>query len=287
MSFFNQIFHPRRGRPVLAHVRNPDGSEAIQELEIGRDVSRQDVKRHLDGERLFMIRKQAKGATISYFVTREDWESSISQLNEQTSTDVFAAPHLHTRDSEKDSELNYKPSTESIKELVASHAEIIEKLVRQTIDTQSFWYRFFKEQMALKESEVSQLEIAFFSLTTVMVAYLRYGKGEPETKTILTDEVALKVIKRSIGSRSVDIKALITTFQARYKEYYDFVIDLGEKGEDHTDLHSLWAFYQYVTDTLGERSPMLLMTSYESLMHSTLRDQIYFVKVKINDKQKI
>ena len=284
MGLFDRLIG-KQGKNVLAHVLDLNSGYTIQEWTVGKDVAADDVRRYADGGELYVIKPAKAGQKPAGFVTKEVWSSARADVTE-VDKEIQSRPHFYTGNPAKDAQYNYGISPNQSNTGGPSRKEVTDRLVTQAIGTQSVWYgRVFKRGLELEDKEINALEITFFTLSTIHIAYLHFGAGEDEEKMDLLGDVSLEVLYqsvRSVGNSEIDMETVIPTFQARFKEYYGLILELM-KSKDGPDvsLNILMSVYEHVMGR-NPNGDMVKLIGYSSLVYQTVADQIEFVKESVN-----
>lgn len=284
MGLFDRLTGKQNNR-ILAHVLDLKSGYTIQEWIIGKDIEAVNVRRYADGGALYVIKPSKAGQKPAGLVSKEVWTSAKAELNEKED-EFLSRPRFSTGDPAKDAQYNYGLSTDKSETPRLGRKEVSDRLVTQAIGTQSVWYgRVFKRGLELEDREINSLEITFFTLSTIHIAYLNFGFGGDEEKIDLLDEVSLEVLYqsfRSVRDSEIDMETVVPTFQTRFKQYYGLVSELMsfKEGPD-VSLDILLSVYRHVT-ARNPNGDMVKLIGYSPLVYQTIADQIEFVKELVN-----
>ena len=281
MGLFDRLIG-KHEKNILAHVLDLNSGYAIQEWTVGKDVAADDVRRYADGGELYVIKPAKVGQKPAGFVTKEVWKSANAEFNEKDN-EFLSRPHFYTGDPAKDLQYNYGPISSQTQTAQSNRKEIAEKLFIQAIGSQSFWHeRVFKKALDLEDAEINALELVFFTLSLLQVAYLNFGSGEDEEKMDLLAEVTVAMFYKSARSSNIDLETVIPTYQARFREYYRPTIELMRSKDDPGVLDMLLSVFRHVTGREPDGGNTVMLAFYGSRVHQTVADHVKFVKESLN-----
>lgn len=281
MGLFDRLIG-KQEKNILAHVLDLNSGYTIQEWTIGKDVAVDDVRRYADGGELYVIKPAKVGQKPAGFVTREVWKSASAEFNEKDN-EFLSRPRFYTGDPAKDLQYNYGPSSSQPQTAQSNRKEIGEKLFIQAIGSQSDWHEtVFKKALELADAEINALEITYFTLSLLQVAYLNFGSGEDEEKMDLLAEVSAGVVYQSAKSSNIDLETVIPTYHARFKEYYRPILELMRFKDDPDVLDMLLSVFRHVTDREPNGGDTVMLAFYSSRVHQTVVDHVKFVKESLN-----
>lgn len=274
-------------KTIHAHVLDPNTGYTVQEWVVGADVDTKTVRQNSEDGKIFVLAAYENGKSRFSVVSRRIWDKARGEFeridNKKLDFDSQNRPHFHTGAPDKDARLNYGEIIDS-GESQTKQEKLAKKLVNQAIGTQSVWYSsIFKKGFELDDRKISKLEITFFTLTTIQMAYLSAGKGSDEDKKDLLDEVAFEVLKRSTQATDVGMDVAVPAFQNRYREYCKLLVTvLKEKGENDASKNTLWTIYFNVTGG-NPRDQMIKLLAYSPIVYRTITDQFSFVQEQLVD----
>tara|TARA_B110000238_G_C16062082_1_gene410978 strand:+ start:351 stop:1160 length:810 start_codon:yes stop_codon:yes gene_type:complete len=258
-------------KTIYAHVLDPNTGYTVEEWVVGVNVDARTVRESSEDGNIFVVVVYESSETNRLCVSRTTWDQARREFEK----------------IDKDAQLNYDGIIGS-EGSQAKRAKLFEKLVKQAIGTQSVWYSsIFKKGFKIEDSKISKLEITFFTLTTIQMAYLFVGDGSDEDKVNLLDEVAIEILQRSIQGTDVGMDVAVPAFQNRYKEYYKLVNSiLADNKVEKDNIQELWTiFYNVTSGNPQDHNPgaMIKLVAYSNLVRRTILDQMEFVREQLNN----
>ena len=97
--------------------------------------------------------------------------------------------------------------------------DISTRLVNQAIGGQSVMYRFFREGLACEESSIRKIELSYFAMSVLSIAYLAVSRDLRRTETLdaFTQQMLRRAMKANASTEPYE--AIVAKYQARFGEY--------------------------------------------------------------------
>ena len=136
--------------------------------------------------------------------------------------------------------------------------DIPSQLVNQAIGGQSVMYRFFREQLRCEDGSILKIELTFFAMSVLTVAYLAVSRDARKEETL--DEFSQQMLKRAIkATQSTETFSAVTAkYQNRFGEYQSI----------------LMALLNPAASKGANPSVTLLMHAYEKITNSSAATQM-------------
>lgn len=161
-------------------------------------------------------------------------------------------------------------------------ADQIKALTNQVIGGQSLMYRVFREGLKCEDSEISKIELTYFSASVMTVVYLSLSNRR-DTKQIL-DAFTQNIIRQSLPSSKAQLtfSDAVIQYRRRYQEYASLLglfFEPNKTSSANPEITLLMHFFEKTTSTQA-RGHMSQIVAASGLIHQYVMDHVCFMKEK-------
>ena len=158
--------------------------------------------------------------------------------------------------------------------------DVASQLVNQAIGGQSVIYRFFREGLECEDDSILKLELTFFAMSVLTVAYLAVSQDPQRQETL--DQFSEQMLKRAIAATQSNesLSSITASYQQRYSEYQSILRPLLNPAttKDATPPVALLLHaFEKITDS-SAKSHMVKIMAGARIAQQFVADNLDFVR---------